>query len=76
MYGVAKERLNGSCPVDRGRSEEVKAVRSLLRWVAAMPHMAMVACGSRLLPRPTSELMALLRSRSVLMSVAPDTTEG
>lgn len=62
--------------MDRGRSEEVKAARSLLRWVAAMPHMAMVACGSRLLPRPTSELMALLWSRSVLMSVAPDTTGG
>lgn len=29
-----RERQNGSYPVDRGRAERVKAVRSELRWVA------------------------------------------
>ena len=33
---VEKEKENGSCVVERGQSEEVKAARSRLRWMACL----------------------------------------
>lgn len=69
-----KERQNGSCHVERDRSEEVKPMRSQLRRVAGLP--SEVISGSGFLPRSTSGSVALRRPRSVLMSVASATTEG
>lgn len=33
---------NGSCPVERGRSEEAKAVRSKMMWVTCLPPWKML----------------------------------
>ena len=48
---------NGSFPVDRGISEEVKVVRSRLRWVA------MVTSGLGLLLGPMYGFMVLMQPR-------------
>lgn len=73
MVGMGeKERQNGSCHVERDRSEEVKPMRSQLRRVACLPSEVM----SGSLPRSTSGSVALRQPRSVLMSVASATTKG
>lgn len=56
--------------MDRGRSEEVREVRSRLRWVPRMPPGAMVMSRSGLLLGP------MMQPWSVLMPEAPDTTKG
>lgn len=75
-YGTEREKQNGSCPVERGRSEELKAVRSRLRWVARSPPAAKVMSRPELLPRAMTGLMALLPLLCVLKSMTPVTTEG
>lgn len=45
---------NGSCSVERGRSEQMKVVRKGLIWVVPLPLSAMVPSGPGLLPRPMS----------------------
>lgn len=60
----------------RGRTEEVKAMRNLLRRVACLLSGAMVMSGPGLLPRPMSGSMALLQPLSVLVSVVSVTTES
>lgn len=45
MVEYGRKRQNGSCPVERGRSEEVKAVRNGLRWEACLPTWAKVISG-------------------------------
>lgn len=59
MVGCERERQNGSCPLDRGRSEAVKAVRSVLRSVACLPSRATVTSEPELFPRSVSVPMAL-----------------
>lgn len=62
---------NGSFPVDRGISGEVKVVRSRLRWVA------MVTSGLGLLLGTMYGFMVLMQPRSVLMFMAStNTTKG
>lgn len=78
-YGEYKVRCGRDrwlCPVDRGISEEVKAVRSRLRWMSCWPPRAMVMSGPGLLLKPMSGSVALLQLWSVLMPEAATTTEG
>lgn len=62
-YGVVRERgdQNCSCPIDRGRSEEVKELRSRLMWVASLLARAMVMSGPRLLLGLMSGFMVLMQ---------------
>lgn len=71
IYGgemVEKVKQNGSCAVERGGTEEAKAVRSGLMWVGCLPPRARVMSGPRLLPRAMSESMVIPQPRSVLTS--------
>ena len=61
-YGRERARQGDSYPVERDRSEEVKAMRSGLKWVACLPPEALV------MSRPGSQLLS--------RSVTPITTEG
>lgn len=65
-------RQNGSFPVDRGISEEVKVVRSRLKWVTSLPPWAMVMSGPRLMLGS----MGLMQPWSMLIPLAPYTTKG
>ena len=77
VVGMKKtERQNGSCPVDRAKYKELKMVRSELMWMACLPPRAIVLFGLGLLPRVLSGPMALPQPWSVLLSLAPVTTEG
>ena len=49
--------------MERGRSVEVKVMKSRLRWVACLPPEAMVISGPGLLPRAMSMSVALLQSK-------------
>ena len=51
-----EKEKSGSCAVERGTTEEAKAVRSRLMWVACLPCRARVTSGPGLLPRPMSGL--------------------
>ena len=51
-YERERKRQKGSCPVDRGRSEEVKVVRSRQMRVASLPPSTMVMSGPGLLLGP------------------------
>lgn len=51
-------------------------MRNKLRWVAYLPPRAKVSSGPGMLLWPMSEFTALLPPQSVLMSMAPDATEG
>lgn len=62
-----RKRENGSCPVDRGRSEEVKVVKGGPRWMAWLPLSDMVMSRSGLLLGLTPRFMA---------PVCVDTTKG
>lgn len=66
-YGREREKQNGSSPVERCRSEEVRVVRSGLRWVACLPSGTIVMFWPGLLPRSILGSVAL-------MSLAPVTT--
>ena len=57
-------------------SEKVKGVRTGLRWVASLPHRAIVMSGPGLMQGPMSRFMALIQPLSLLISEAPDTTKG
>lgn len=70
-----QEEQNNSCPVDRGRSEEVKNLRNRLMLMAFLPPRAMAMCVSWLLPAPKYVPMALQQPWSVLTSMTPDITE-
>lgn len=59
MLERKREKQNGSCPVDTGKSEEVKVIKSGLRWVAGFLLRAMVTSRLRLLLGPKSGFMAL-----------------
>lgn len=77
VVGMKKtERPNDSCPVDRAKYKELKMVRNELRWMACLPPRAMVLFGLDLLPRVFSGPLALPQPQSVLMYLAPVTTEG
>lgn len=58
-YGrvLERKRQNGSGPVERSRSEEMKTVRNGLRW---LPPGARVMSEPDLLPRSMSGFMKLL----------------
>lgn len=72
-YG-RKRKTEGSCPVGRAISEEVKDVKSELRWVASLLlPMTTVKSGSELLLCCTSGFMALMQLWSLLLLMAPDT---
>lgn len=61
-YVVGDEKTeiqNGSCPVDRGRSREMKMLRSKLWWMVCLTSRAMVLFGLGLLPRVMSGPVAL-----------------
>lgn len=57
-----REKQNGPCPVDTGKSEEVKVMKSGLRCVAGLLLRAMVTSRLRLLLGPKSGFMALDRA--------------
>lgn len=57
-----REKQNGLCPVDTGESEEVKVMKSGLRWVAGLLLRAMVTSRLGLLLGPKSGFMALDRA--------------
>lgn len=67
IYGGIEDRQNGLCPVERGKSEHVKAVRSGLRQVACLLLGAMVMPGPCLHPA-----VAMV----CVDTMAPVTTEG
>lgn len=54
-YESERKRQNSSCPADRGRSEEVKGVRSRQMRVASLSPSAMVMSGSELLLGPCQD---------------------
>lgn len=56
-----KEKQTSSCAMERGRTEEVKAVRDGLVWVACFLLRARVMSKPRLLPRAMSESTVLLQ---------------
>lgn len=56
---MEEKENSGSCAVDRGRTEEAKAVRSRLMWVTFLPCRARVTPGPGLLPRAMSGSVAL-----------------
>lgn len=55
-----RETRDGSCPVNRGTSEEMKEMRSRLRWVASLPLRTVVMSGPGLRLGPMSESLALM----------------
>lgn len=57
-----REKQNGPCPVDTGESEEVKVMKSGLRWVTGLLLRAMVTSRLGLLLGPKSGFMALDRA--------------
>lgn len=61
MRVVVWERENSSFLVDRGISEEVKELRSRLRWVALLPPRAMVMPDPWLLPESMSGFKVLMQ---------------
>lgn len=76
LVGGGEDRINGSGPVERNGSEEVKVMRNMLRWMACLPPRAMVMSWPQLLPRPLLGSEALLQLQSVLMFLVPITTKG
>lgn len=66
-----REKWNGSCAVERGRMDEVKAVKSRMKWVDCLPPGAMVTSRSGLLPRAMPRSVILLQSVSVLEVSGP-----
>ena len=75
VYGREVEDSKGQkCPHarEKGRSEELRAVRNWLMWMACLPRGAMEMSGPGLLPMVMSGLLFLTQLwRSVLMPVAP-----
>lgn len=61
-YGKARGSPDGSCPVDRSISKEVKVVRSWLKWLSGLPHWAMVMSGTRLLLGLMSRFRTLMQA--------------
>lgn len=61
MVVYETERQNGSCHVERGRSEGVKDVRNGYRWVSCFPPGAKVTFGPGMLPRTMQGSMTLLQ---------------
>lgn len=59
-----------------GRSEQVKAVRSGLRWMAFLPPGAMVLLPPELQSRAMPPSVALLQLWPMLMSLALVISEG
>lgn len=75
-YGRERKRQNGSCLLEKGRSEEAKTVRNELMWMTFLPPEAMMASRSGLQPRAMSGSMTLQHAWSVLMSMTLDITKG
>lgn len=71
---VWRERQNDSRPVERGRSKEEKA-RNKQRWVTCLSPGARVTSRSGLPPKAISRSMVQPQLWSVLVSMAPVTTE-
>ena len=57
-------------------SEMVKEVENGLKRVVQLPPTALVMYGPGVLMGPKSEFIALMQPRSVMMSMAPDTSKG
>lgn len=57
-------------------SEMVKEVENGLKQVVRLPPTALVMYGPGVLMGPKSEFIALMQPRSVMMSMAPDTSKG
>lgn len=74
MQGVVWERKreNGSCPVNKGGSAEVKVVRGGLRWVTYLSVGAMVFICPGWVPRPLGIWPCC--NRSLLIPWTPDTS--
>lgn len=68
-------RQNGSCPIESGRSEEMKAVTNGLIWEVSLPLRVIVIAHSGWLPRAMSGYMSLLHPWSILMPMISVTTK-
>lgn len=65
MYGMVwenNESPDGSCPVDRSISREVKVVRSCLKWLSSLQPWAMVMSRTGLLLGLMSGFRALMQA--------------
>lgn len=80
MVGYWGERIkwsrqNGSCPIESGRSDEVKAVTNDLIWEVSLLPRVIVISHSGWLPRVMSGYIPLLHPWSLLMSFISFTTK-
>lgn len=66
----------GLYPLHRGRSEEAKTTRNILRRVAYLPPEFKLIFGPDLLFRPIHVSVVILQLWSVFMSKASDTTKN
>lgn len=66
MLERKREKHNGLCPVDTGVSEEVKVMKSRLRWVTGLLFRAIVTSRLGLLLGPKSGFMALDRAAACI----------
>lgn len=64
-----KEKHNGSCALERGKTEKAKVEMNRLMWVACLPPRDRVTTGPRLLSRAMSGFVLLPQLGYVLLSM-------